>query len=51
MPKYRVCFTRKGKRLITDIGFNKKPKANAYADSINKNLNKANARVKKHKRK
>lgn len=47
--RYKVSFTRKGKRLKTSISFNKKSRANKYADSINKNLTRANARVIKHK--
>lgn len=48
---YKVSFTRKGKRLKTSTTFRKKSKANAYKDSLNKNLTGAKARVIKHKRK
>ena len=43
--RYRVSFTRKGKRLKTSTRFHKKSRANAYKDSLNKNLTGAKARV------
>lgn len=43
--RYRVSFTRKGKRLKTTVTFRKKSRANAYKDSLNKNLTGAKARV------
>lgn len=49
--RYKVSFTRKGKRLKTFISFNKKLRANAYANSLNKNLRNARARVIKDRRK
>lgn len=48
--KWKVNFTRKGKRLQTSISFNKKSRANAYKDALNKNLRGAKARVVKRKK-
>lgn len=45
MAQYRVSATINGRRILTDIVFDSKIKAMAYADETNRYRHGANARV------